>query len=127
MDIERLVATRQKIAAKRAELKKSYDVEDATFKTQQERIEAEMMRFLNDTNVDSMKTAAGLFYRQVDIQPSASDWDTVYKWISENDAFEALQRRLKKEFITTYMDENDGATPPGVSIHKKYVLRVRRA
>jgi len=127
MDMDRLVKAHLKIRDARRDLKKKFDEQDRDLKGKQERLEAEMLRFLNENKIDNSKTAAGTFYRQVDTIPTGSDWEAFYDWVKENDAFDALERRIKKGFINEYMEEHDGETPPGVSVHKQYVIRVRRS
>lgn len=126
MDINRLVSTYTKIRDKRAEIKRAYEAEDAVLKEQLAKLEGVMLRQLNDTNSDSVRTEAGTFYRQQDVTPSASDWATFYDWVKQNDAFDALERRIKKTFVTEYMEAHEGAVPPGVSVYRQYVVRVRK-
>lgn len=126
-DIDRLVRVHLKIRAARSALSKKFNEEDDKLKAQQERVENELLRFLNDNNMKNSKTESGTFYWQKEIQPVGSDWDRFYSWVKENDAFDALERRIKKGFVTEYMEEHDGDLPPGVSVNTKRVVRVRRA
>lgn len=132
MDLNKIIGVYTKIRDKRSEIKKAYETQDNALKANLEQIEAVLLRQLIATQSDSTRTEAGTFYRQKDIMPSCSDWAALYAWIKENDAFDALERRVKKGFITDYMEEHgkddDGNTilPPGVNIHTKYVIRVRK-
>lgn len=116
-----------KIRDARTELKRDFEEKDSALKAKLERIEAEMLKFLQENNTDSVKTANGTFYRQEEITPTGSDWDALYRWISENDAFDALERRIKKGFVKEYMETHEGGVPPGVSVYREYVVRVRRS
>ena len=127
MDLNKLVRVHIKIRDARAKLSEEFKASDAELKANQERIEGELLRTLQEQSVDSMRTEAGTFYRQEEIKPSASDWDAFYKWIAENDAFDALERRVKKDFVKAYMADHEGGLPPGISVHREYVARVRRA
>lgn len=124
--MNQIVKVYLKIRDKRTELRKEYTEADGKMRAQQDRLEAEMLRFLSQNEMDSVRTEAGTFYRQEDIKPAAKDWDAFYKWIVEKDAFEALEKRVKKQFITEYMEAHDGELPPGVSVYREYVARVRR-
>jgi hypothetical protein len=126
MDINKLVHVYTKIRDKRSEIKRFFEAEDAALKEQLTKLEGVLLKHLNDTNSDSIRTEAGTFYRQQDVTPSASDWSAFYDWIKQNDAFDALERRVKKTFVTEYMEANDGAIPPGVSVFRQYVVRVRK-
>lgn len=127
MDVNKLTAAYVNLREARKQLAAKFQEDDEALKSKQALIEAEMLRFMNDSQMDSVKTAAGTFYRQETLRPSASDWDAFYAWIKQNDAFEALERRVKKDFVKNYMDEHDGELPPGVSVYREYVARVRRA
>jgi hypothetical protein len=126
MDINKLVSVYTKIRDKRSEIKRAYEAEDDALKAQLVKLEGVLLGHLNTTNSDSIRTEAGTFYRQQDVTPSASDWAAFYDWIKQNDAFDALERRVKKTFVTEYMEANDGAIPPGVSVYRQYVVRVRK-
>lgn len=115
-----------KIRDKRSEIKKAFDAEDTALKAKLTLLEGAMLQTLNSTNSDSIRTDGGTFYKQEDVTPSGSDWAAFYDWVKQNDAFDALERRIKKTFITEYMEANDGAIPPGVSVYRQFVCRVRR-
>jgi hypothetical protein len=127
MDVNKLTAAYVNLRDARKKLADEFKEKDGELKDKQEVIEAEMLRFMNDSNMDSVKTPAGTFYRQENLRPSASDWDVFYAWIKDNDAFEALERRVKKDFVKNFMEENKGELPPGVSVYREFVARVRRA
>ena len=61
------------------------------------------------------------------IKPSCEDWNGFYTWIAENEAFDALERRVKKSFITTYMEDNKGELPPGINVTQEYTVTIRRS
>jgi len=109
-----------------------YEKEDARLKEQLATLEAAMMAKLDADKVTSTKTEFGTVYKQVDIKPSASDWAAFYRWIAEDpDRFEFLQKRITIEPVKTYMedhkDEDDNPMlPPGVSVMRTYVVRVRQ-
>lgn len=126
-NIQRIVDVYLKIRDKRAALKREFEDQDKNLKAQQERLETELLRFLDATGMDSAKTPSGTVFRQRDMIPQAADWEAVYAWIKENDAFDILERRLKKTFVKEYMDNNDGALPPGVNVFQKFDVQVRRA
>lgn len=127
MDVEKMVRVYIKIRDKSIERQRAFDEEQQALKTQMAMIEGSLLQHLHNTNSESVRTDAGTFYRQEDIKPSGTDWDALYRWIAENNEFEALERRIKKTFVKEYMDTHDGAVPPGVAVHREHVVRVRRA
>jgi hypothetical protein len=111
----------------RTKLRQDYDAQDASLKEAQAKLDAVMLDHLNKHGMDSVKTAAGTFYRQEEITPSAADWNALYEWIKDNDAWDALERRIKKTFVKEFMEGHNGGLPPGISVFREYVVRVRRS
>lgn len=116
-----------KLREARSALSKTFNEKDKELKAKMTRLEAEMLRILKETGSESIRTEAGTFYRQEDITPSGSDWESFYAWVAEHGAFDALERRIKKTFVKEYMETHDGELPPGVSVYREYVARVRQS
>ena len=127
VDANALTRTYVKIRDARAERKKVFDAEDREMKAKQDRLEAEMLRILNETNTESIATDSGTFYRQENLVPSGADWEAFYSWVSEHHAFDALEKRIKKTFVQEWMDAHEGTPPPGVNVYREFVVRVRRS
>lgn len=130
MDIEKLTKAYIAIRDKRAEIKKAFDEEYNDLGSKLDRLEAEMLRFLQEHKSDAIKTTFGTVYRQEEVKPSCSSWADLDAWIESNPDVgpsDVLEKRVSKKFITEYMEHNDGALPPGVSIYREYVARVRRS
>lgn len=127
MDVDRLAKAYIALREARSALKAEFEEKYKTLGAKQERLEAEMLKFLQENNSDSVKTSNGTIYRQEELTPSGSDWEVFYNWVAENEAFDALERRIKKTFVKEYMEAHDGAPPPGVSVYREYVVRVRRS
>jgi len=126
-DVNRLTKAYIKIREARTNLKKDWEAEDEKLKEKLDKIGAALLKFLNETNQNSAKTASGTVYKQEEITPTGSDWSAFYDWVARNNAFDALERRIKKTFISEYMSTHDGAIPPGVSVYREYVARIRRS
>lgn len=104
----------------------TYEKADAAFKAKLKMIENVLLGYLNDGKMESVKTESGTFYKQEDVLPRGEDWGAFYEWVKENDAFDFLERRIKKTEVKTYMEAHDGELPPGVAVMREYVVRVRR-
>lgn len=127
MDVNKLTKVYVKIRDARSEAKRAFEEEDNKLKAKLELLEGQMLKFLLDSKTDSVKTVAGTFYKQEEITPSGSDWQAFYQWVGDNDAYDFLEKRIKKTSIKEYMDMNEGGIPPGVSVHREWVVRVRRS
>lgn len=138
MDLGKVVGVYIKMRDALATKRKAFEAEETAIKDQMKVLENALLNHLNNAGegVNSVATDAGTFYRQEDIIPICSDWDALYAWIAENNEFEALERRIKKTFVKDYMDAHkvtheDGSVepllPPGVSVLRRYEVRIRRA
>lgn len=126
MDFNKLTKAYIAIRDARSALKKQYTDDDQQMKDDQAKLEAFMLNHLSTTGSNSVATDMGTFYRHESIKPSVPDWGAFYSWVRDNDAFDALDRRIKAAFVKQYMEDNEGALPPGVSVHREYEVRVRR-
>ena len=127
VDANALTRAYVKLRDARAELNKQFEAKDTVLKDAQKILENAMLRMMQDSKVESVRTDSGTFYRQEEVTPTGQDWEAFYAWVLEHNAFDALERRIKKTFIKEYMDANDKALPPGVSVFREFVVRVRRS
>lgn len=126
VDVNRLARVYIRIRDAKQAATSAYEAEDRKFKEKLKMIENVLLSYLNDGNIESVRTEEGVFYKQQDILPRGEDWGAFYEWVKENDAFDFLERRIKKTEVKTYMESHDGELPPGVSVMREYVVRVRR-
>lgn len=126
LDLAKITKAHINIRDARHQLKKQYEEADIDLKKAQQRLENAMLEHLNKHGMESVRTEYGTFYRQEDVIPSASDWGAFYEWIKEYDAWDALERRIKRTFIKEYQEAHNGGLPPGVSVFREFVVRVRR-
>lgn len=126
-DLGQVTRAHLNIRNARAQLKADFDKSDLELKQSQEKLEAVMLNHLNTHGMESVRTEAGTFYRQLEIKPSAGDWQAVYDWVKAHDAWDLLERRLKKTFIAEFMEQHNGELPPGVNVIREWVMRVRKS
>lgn len=126
MDIEKITSAFIRLRDARSQLKQAYEQQDKKLVEAQEKMSAQLMQFLNQSALESVKTSSGTVYREKVNKPTGADWDAIYSFIKENDAFEMLERRVKKNFVEEYMETHEGTPPPGVSVYTEYNIRIRR-
>ena len=126
LDYEKLVTAYRNIREHKQELNRAHDAIIKELDEKLEKLEGVMLAVLNDNKGEGVRTAAGTFFRKLEVIPTGSDWEAFYSWIKEHDAFDALERRIKRTFVSKYMEDNDGAIPPGVSVFRKYTVQVRK-
>lgn len=113
----------------KAKMTKAYEDDKAVIEAEQERLESLMMGYLENHKVKSAPTIHGVFYKELQVKPSATDWTAFYKWIRENDAFEFLHKRISSEQVQLYLElhknDPDGGLPPGIQVLKEHKIKVR--
>lgn len=125
--IDKLAEIYIKIRDKRAELKEKYESEDVELKTQQDLLSEKMLDTCRDMNADSIKTPAGTIIRKVDTRYWTTDWDSMYQFIVENDAYPLLEKRLHQTNLKQFLEENPNLLPAGLQADSKYTVVVRRS
>lgn len=126
MDTKRLVRAYLKIRDAKDALKREYDEKERELKATMNKIEVQLLKFLNEHGIENSGTDEAIFYKQEEIKPSCQDWKAFHDWIAENDAFDMLQKRITVKSLKDFMEEHDGELPPGVSVHREYAVHVRR-
>lgn len=126
MDYNALVRAHLNLRNAKSEVRRKADAEVKALQDQQDKIEAVMLAILAKGDGEGIRTKSGTFYRQEEVMPSARDWEAFYDWIKDNDAFDALERRIKRTFITAYMEAHKGELPPGVSVFRQFKIGVRK-
>lgn len=126
MDIGEMVEIYQTISAERRKLKREFEDADNKLKADEEKIELSILQFLQETNINSVRTDFGTAYKQEDVIPTCADWNVFYDWVKKHDAFDALEKRIKKTYVKEML-ENDQGLPDGVNVIRKFVVRIRRS
>jgi hypothetical protein len=116
-----------KIRDKRAEIKEKFEAEDASLKEQQDLLAEEMLEVCYENNADSIKTPAGTIIRKVDTRYWTTDWDSMYQFIQEHDAYPLLEKRIHQTNLKQFLDENPNLLPAGLQADRKYTVVVRRS
>ena len=112
-DLGKLVRVYRKIRTKRAELSAKFKEEDGDLKEQLETIKQALLKYCDDNGVESVRTPDGLFYRTVKTRYWTSDWESMYKFIMENELPEFFEKRLNQKHVRQFLDENPDAVQQG--------------
>jgi hypothetical protein len=116
-----------KIRDKRAELKEQFESQDNELKAQQDMLAEQMLALCQEQNADSIKTPAGTIIRKVDTRYWTTDWDSMYQFIEEHDAYPLLEKRLHQTNLKQFLEENPKLLPAGLQADSKYTVVVRRS
>jgi hypothetical protein len=89
-------------------------------------LSAELLNFCNEQNLDSVRTPEGTISRRVQTRYWTTDWDSMYRFINENEAPFLLERRINNVNLKQFMEENPDTFPAGLQVDNKYVIYVRK-
>jgi hypothetical protein len=111
-------AVEEKEAQQKAELQELKDQFDV--------ISNKLLEFCNEQNLDSIKTPVGTVSRRVSSRYWTSDWDSMYRFIGENDAPFLLEQRIHNTNMRQFLEDNPEKFPAGLQNERKYAVQVRK-
>ena len=85
-----------------------------------------LLEICNEQNMDSIRTPVGTISRRVSSRYWTSDWDSMYRLISENDAPFLLEQRIHNTNMRQFLEENPDKFPAGLQNERKYTVQVRK-
>jgi hypothetical protein len=124
--VEKLVKVYLKMNAKHSELKAAFDVEEKQLKEQMAKVKSALLAYCKEQNVESVRTGEGLFYRSVTSRYWTNDWESMGRFIVENNAPELLEKRLHQGNMKQFLEEHPEVLPPGLNVDSEYTITVRK-
>jgi hypothetical protein len=124
--VEKLVKVYLKIKDTLAERKAAYDEEEKKLKDKMAKVKSALLDYCREEGVESVKTAEGMFYRTVSTRYWTSDWESMGRFIVENNVPDLLEKRLHQGNMVQFLKENPETLPPGLNVDSEYSVTVRR-
>ena len=124
---EKLAEIYVKVRDARNALKERFEEEDTVLKEQLDTLAAKMLDLCKDIDADSIRTSAGTIIRKVDTRYWTTDWDAMYQFVEENDAFPLLEKRIHQTNMKQFLEEHPDKLPVGLQADSKYTIVVRRS
>lgn len=124
--VDKLVRAYIKIRDARAKLKKDYEAEDLKLEEDMALISSNILELCKATGADSIRTAYGTAIRTTKTRYWTNDWESMYSFIKNHDAFALLEKRIHQTNMRAWLEENPEALPPGVNSESEYSISVRR-
>lgn len=124
--LEKLTDTYIKIRDKRSALSREFDAADRALEQEMRLVEAEMLEICKKLGADSIRTNAGTVVRSVKSRYWTNDWDSMYRFIKEHDAYALLEKRLHQSHMKQFLEENPEVQPAGLNVEREFTVVVRR-
>jgi predicted secreted Zn-dependent protease len=126
LPINEMVAVYRKIRAAIDEREEKHTEAISTLKEQLDTVGNKLLAICNEQNLDSIKTPDGTITRRVTARYWTSDWETMYRFIKENDVPHLLEQRIHNGNMKQFIAENPEAFPAGLQCDRKYVIQIRK-
>ena len=126
VSVDKLVNAYTKIRDKRSELTSKYKEEEGKLREQQDRVKLALLEYCKEHEVDSVRTASGLFYRTVKQRYWTGDWESMHKFIMDNEVPEFFEKRLNQTHVRQFIEENPDLVPAGLNVDSEYAISVRK-
>jgi len=124
--VERLVKVYLKMRDAHTAMLHEFQEKENAIKDQMAKVKAALLEHCKEHNVESVRTTEGLFFRTVKQSYWTNDWESMGKFIVENNVPEILEKRLHQGNIKQFLEENPTLLPPGLNVDSQYSVTVRR-
>lgn len=125
--VDRLAGVYVKIRDARAKLRSDYEEKDEQLSQQMDLIEEHLLEACKRIGADSIRTKAGTVIRTVKNRYWTNDWNSMYNFIKEHEAYELLEKRIHQSNMKQFIEENPTVLPVGLNTDSKYSVVVRRS
>lgn len=123
---EELVSRYRELREKKSMITQIYKDKVAVVDEELDGISAQLLDICNEHNIDSLRTAEGTAMRRETTRYWTSDWDRMYGFIKQHDAFHLLEQRIHNKHMEEFLDENPDVMPVGLNIDRKFSISVRK-
>lgn len=127
ISIDKLVSVFIKMRDARDEIKREADDRIKDIEAQMNTVNQKLLDLMGSQGADSIKTPHGTVYRSVKSRYWTNDWESMYDFIHENDAYELLERRLHQSNMKQFLEDNPNLLPKGLNVDSEYQVVVRRS
>ena len=121
-----LVSIYIKIRTAIQEKEEQHKLEVQALKEQFDVVGNKLLEICTEQEADSIKTSAGTITRRVASRYWTSDWDSMYRFITENDAPFLLEQRIHNSNMRQFLEDNPDKLPIGLQNERKYTVQVRK-
>lgn len=126
MPVEKRVKLYLKTRAAKTDASRAFDAQAAQFDRIMEACQHTMLADATKQGITGFKTPFGTTYKDEVVRYSIADANAFYRFIEAQKDMDFLERRVSSTHVKEYMEANEGALPPGLSVFRENVMRVRK-
>jgi hypothetical protein len=115
VDLDKVVSTYIKIRDKKNELTVEFNKREEELNEKLDVIKKALLEHCQNTGVESIRTQSGTFYRSVKKKYWTSDWESMNRFIMENEAVDLLEKRIHQGNMRQFLEENRDLLPPDLT------------
>lgn len=108
------------------EIKREAEAKMQELESQMDVINQTLLDYFKETGIDKAGTPFGTAYKTVKSRYWTNDWESMYEFIADNNAFDLLEKRLHQSNMKQFLEENPDVQPKGLNIDNEYKIVVRR-
>lgn len=123
--IDDAIAAYLKLRDKKEQLEKEVEEKVEAIKAKMAKLEAWIKEQADQQGVTSFKTKHGTAFLVTTDFASVADWDSLLKFVLENEHYEMLTKSVSKVAVRDYLQAHN-AIPPGVNYGTKISVNIRR-
>lgn len=125
--LDTLAAVYLKMRDARDAVRREADAKEKEIEAEMALVEQQMLDACRAIGADSIRTPYGTIIRSIKSRYWTNDWDSMYRFIKEHDAYGLLEKRLHQTHMKEFLEENPGVFPEGVNVENSYTVVVRRS
>lgn len=127
MDINKIVKIYLRLRDEKARLTREYDMAIAELNTKQAVLSSAILDECKALNVESIRTDSGTAFKTIKKKYWIADWEALYDFIAEYDAFDLLEKRIAQATARAWVEENPDIPIPSMQVDSKYDITIRRS
>jgi len=93
---------------------------------QLETVSKALLEICKENKLDGFRTDFGTVSQITKTEYWTNDWESLYSFIKENDAFHLLHKRINQSGMKEFLEEHSELHPAGLNVDQEYSIRVTR-
>lgn len=123
---EKLVRVYLKMRTARDQLVKEHEAELSKVEDGMNQVKMALLEYCKANSIESVRTNAGMFYRSIKQRYWTNDWESMGKFVVENNVPELLEKRLHQGNTKAFLEQNPDLLPPGLNVDSEFTITVRK-